>query len=166
MASELRIMRRFKILASTIPLILAAVFARGGVTPGTQPCIAVGETTVRIASSPWQAQAQVSFTDDPRLATVRVQIVDAADEADFAVVDDVHDDGDTGACSSSAATRLIGITAAAAAGTPVIYLSADDGADYRIFVRSNSFSPRDAAALIVGAHGGPARSGAHLAAAL
>jgi hypoxanthine phosphoribosyltransferase len=153
-------MLRFKILASTFPLVLAAVFARGGLAPATQPCIAMGETTVRIAASPWQAQSQVSFTDDPRLATVRVQIVDSAEAADFAVVDDIQDSSDSGACSSYAATRLIGIAAAPAADTAVIYLSQDGNADYRIFVTSNSFTPRDAAALIVGAHGGSGRGNA------
>jgi hypothetical protein len=39
----------------------------------------------------------------------------------------------------------------------VIYLSQDGPADYRIFVHSKSFSARDAAALIVGAHGGHRR---------
>jgi len=153
-------MLRFKILASTFPLVLAAVFARVGLAPATQPCIAMGETTVRIAASPWQAQAQVSFTDDPRLATVRVQIVDSAQAADFAVVDDIQDNSDSGACGSNAAPRLIGITAAPAADATVIYLSRDDNADYRIFVTSKSFTPRDAAALIVGIHGGSGRSGA------
>lgn len=153
-------MLRFKILASTFPLVLAALFARGGFAPATQPCIAMGETTARIAASPWQTQAQVSFTDDPRLATVRVQIVDSAEAADFAVVDDIQDSSDGGACNSSAATRLIGITAAPIADAAVIYLSRDGNADYRIFVTSNSFTPRDAAALIVGAHGGPGRNDA------
>ncbi len=148
-------MLRFKILASTFPLVLAAVFARGGLAPATQPCVAIGETTVRIAAGPWQAQSQVSFTDDPRLATVRVQIVDSAEAADFAVVDDVQDSSDGDACRNNAATRLIGISAAPAADAAVIYLSQDGNADYRIFVTSNSFTPRDAAALIVGAHGGP-----------
>jgi hypoxanthine phosphoribosyltransferase len=148
-------MLRFKILASTFPLVLAAVFARGGFAPATQPCIAMGETTARIAASPWQAQSQVSFTDDSRLATVRVQIVDSAETADFAVVDDIQDSGDGGTCRSNAATRLIGITATPAADAAVIYLSQDGNADYRIFVTSNSFTPRDAAALVVGAHGGP-----------
>ena len=146
-------MLRFKFLASTLPLILAAVFAGGGFAAATRPCIAVGETSVQIASSPWQSQTQVSFTDDPRLATVRVQIVEAAEAADFVVVDDIKDTSDGGACGSNAGTRLIGITAAPVAGAPVIYLSRDGAADYRIFVKSDSFTPRDAAALIVGAHG-------------
>jgi hypothetical protein len=36
----------------------------------------------------------------------------------------------------------------------MIYLSKDGPADYRIFVRSKTFSARDAAALIVGAGDG------------
>src|SRR4030088_1434079 len=45
--SELRFMLRFKILASAVPLFLAAVFARGELVPGPQPCIAIGEGSVQ-----------------------------------------------------------------------------------------------------------------------
>jgi hypothetical protein len=153
-------MLRFKILASTIPLVLAAFFARGELVPGTRPCISTGETSVQIAPTPWQAQLHVSFTDDPVLATVRVQIVDAAEAADFAVVDDI-DSTEAGACDVTAATRFIAISASPSAAAPVIYLSDNGNADYRIFVKSRTFTPRDAAALIVGARGGHA----HMAAA-
>jgi hypothetical protein len=146
-------MLRFKILASAVPLLIAAVFARGGLLPGQHPCIALGEATVRIADLPWQAQLHVSFTDDPALATVRVQIADSAQAADFAVVDDV-DTAEAGACEANAATRLVAISASPAADAPVIYLSPNGPADYRIFVRSKTFSARDAAALIVGANAG------------
>jgi hypothetical protein len=149
-------MLRLKILASTIPLLLAAVFARGDLGTGTHPCITTGETSVQIATAPWQAQLHVAFTDDPARATVRVQIVDSADAADFAVVDDV-DSTEPGACATTAATRFIAISAAASAAEPVIYLSNEADADYRIFVQSKSFTPRDAAALIVGAHAGRGR---------
>jgi hypothetical protein len=145
-------MLRFKILASTIPLALAAFFARGDLLTSTQPCIAIGETSLQLASAPWQAQSHVSFTEDPALATVRVQIVDSAESADFAVVDDIASD-EPGACAVTAATRYIGIADTAAHAEPVIYLSDSDGADYRIFVRSRRFTPHDAAALIVGARG-------------
>jgi hypothetical protein len=144
-------MLRFKILASSIPLIVAAVFARGGLLPGTHPCIAISDTSVQIAAIPWHADLHVAFTDDPAAATVRVQISDSPESADFAVVDDV-DSAESGACEANAATRLVAISATPASGAPVIYLSHDDGpADYRIFVRSKSFSVRDAAALVVGA---------------
>jgi hypothetical protein len=149
-------MLRFKILASAVPLMIAAVFARGGLLPGPHPCIAVGETSLQIASIPWRADLHVSFTDDPAFATVRVQISDSAEAADFAVVDDV-DAAEDGVCEANAATKLVAISASPAANAPVIYLSLDGPANYRIFVRSKTFSERDAAALIVGASGGHRR---------
>ena len=143
-------MLRFKILASAVPLIVAAVFARDGLLPGPRPCIAIGDAAVQITSVPWQAQLHVSFTDDPARATVRVQIADNAAAADFAVVDD--DDGAEGtSCEANAATRLVAISATATGGAPVIYLTGDGPADYSIFVRSKTFTAREAAALIVGA---------------
>jgi hypothetical protein len=144
---------RFKILVSAVPLLIAAVFARGGLMPGPHPCIEIGETSVRIASIPWQAQLHVSFTDDPALSTVRVLISDSAEAADFVVIDDI-DSTEAGACEANAATRLLSIYPNASAGAPVIYLANKGPADYRIFVRSRTFTARDAAALIVGASGG------------
>jgi hypothetical protein len=149
-------MLRLKILASTLPLILAAVYARGELSNATHPCISNGESSMQLATAPWQAQSSVAFTDDPAQATVRVQIVDSADAADFAVVDDVAS-AEPGACAVTAATRFVAISASPASTAPVIYLSNEADADYRIFVQSKSFTPRDAAALIVGAHAGRGR---------
>jgi nanoRNase/pAp phosphatase (c-di-AMP/oligoRNAs hydrolase) len=137
-------------------LIVVAVFARGGLLPGPRPCISIGEASVQVADLPWQAQLHVSFTDDPARATVRVQITGSAAAADFAVVDDV-DSPEAGACEANAATKLVAISASPAADAPVIYLSQEGPADYRIFVRSKTFSVRDAAALMVGAGGGHRR---------
>ncbi len=158
-------MLRFKVLASVVPLVFAAVFARGGWSPGLHPCIAVGDASVEIASVPWHADLHVSFTDDPALATVRVQIADSAEMADFVVVDDADspetDAPETGACEATSATLSVAVSASPSASAPVIYLSKDGPADYRIFVRSKTFTARDAAALIVGAGKGHP----HLAAA-
>ncbi len=57
------------------------------------------------------------------------------------------------ACKATAATLYVAISANPSASEPVIYLSADGPADYRIFVRSKTFTAHDAAALIVGASG-------------
>ena len=152
-------MLRFKILASVVPLAVAAVFARGEFLPGPHPCIAAGDAEVQIAALPWQAEPHVSFTSDPALATVRVQIADSAEAADFAMVDDV-DSPETGACETTAATRLVAISASPSATAPVIYLSQDGPADYKVFVRSRTFTARDAAALVVGASGGHRRMAA------
>jgi hypothetical protein len=144
-------MLRFNILASVVPLAVAAVFARGEFG-GPRPCIEVGGASLQIAALSWQAERHVSFTSDPRLATVRVQISDSAEAADFTVIDDV-DSTEAGACQSQSPPQLVAISAIPSASDPVIYLSADGPADYRIYVHSKSFSARDAAALIVGARG-------------
>ena len=163
-------MLRFKILASVVPLVIAAVFARGEWSAGPHPCIDVGEASVQIAAMPWHADLHVTFTDDPAAATVRVQIVESAEAADFAVVDDIDNPKigapvtgapETGACEATAATLSVAISASRSGSAPVIYLSPDGPADYRIFVRSKTFTARDAAALIVGAGDGHP----HLAAA-
>jgi hypothetical protein len=154
-------MLRFKILVSAVPLLAAAILARVELTPGPRPCIAVGDRSVQIASMPWVADLHIAFTDDPANATVKVQVVNSAEGADFAVVDDV-DSAEDNACEVNAATQFIAISSSPSGSAPVIYLSPNGPADYRIFVKSKSFTTREAAALIVGA------SGAHprLAAAL
>jgi hypothetical protein len=147
-----RFVLRFKILASAVPLIVAAVFARGGLLPGPHPCISIAGASAEIADLPWRADLHVAFTDDPAAATVRVQITDRAEAADFVVVDDA-DSAETGACEGNAATRFVAVLADPVGDAPVIYLSHDGVADYRIFVRSKTFTVRDAAALVVGAGG-------------
>jgi hypothetical protein len=150
-------MLRFKVLVSVVPLFVAAILARVEFFPTPQPCIALNSGSVEMTSSPWHADLHVSFTDDPKLATVRVAIIDDAAAADFAVVDDVNAEEDN-ACEPTPMTQFIAISAKPSVATPVIYLSHDDDlADYRIFVHSRRFSAREAAALIVGAHGQPPR---------
>ena len=88
---------------------------------------------------PWQADLHVAFTEKPELATVRVQLVDQPDLADFAVTDDVAGIEDS-SCSASGRARRVAIVGKAASGEPTIYLSTQANADYRIFVRSGSFT--------------------------
>jgi hypothetical protein len=147
-------MLRFKVLASVIPLMAAAVFARGEVLPGVQPCIAIGDRSMQMTMLPWLAQLHVSFTGDRAQATVRVQITDSADAADFAVVDDIDASQDR-ACEGTAATLLVAVSDRSKVSEPVIYLSPEGPADYRIFVNSKHFTAREAAALLVGARGAP-----------
>jgi hypothetical protein len=147
-------MLRFNILASAIPLAVVAVFASGELFAGARPCVAVADTSVQLTPLPWQAALHVSFTDDPKQATVRVQILDSAASADFAVIDDI-DNAEAGACQTNTSPQLVTISPSPSAATQVIYLAPDGPADYRIFVSSRTFSVRDAAALIVGARGGP-----------
>jgi hypothetical protein len=81
-----------------------------------------------------------------------VQISDSAEAADFTVIDDI-DNAEAGSCAAGAAAEGVAISTQPSGSEPVIYLSSSGPADYRIYVQSRSFSARDAAALIVGAHG-------------
>lgn len=146
-------MLRLKILVSIVPLAFAGFFAREQLFASVHPCIATAETSVEIAPMPWQAQRHVSFTSDPTEATVRVQIVDSPETADFAVVDDAETD-EAGACNGAGPTELVGITEQSAATPTVIYLSREGAADYHIFVQSKAFSLQEAAALVVSARAG------------
>lgn len=143
-------MLRMKILASTFPLLLAGVIAGGELIPSASPCIAMGRASMQIATAPWQNPLRVSFTDDPETATVRVQVVETVDLADFTVIDDAQT-AEANSCSVTPDTSFVSIADHASTSDPVIYLSRDSGADYRIFVQSRTFSTRDAAALVVGA---------------
>ena len=143
-------MLRLKILASAVFLLVAVFFARGELLPGPHPCIAIANTSVEMADLPWHADLRVAFTDDPTAATVRVQITESAETADFALVDGAEA-AEASACEANPATQAVSISEAAARGAPVIYLSHEGPADYRIFVRSKTFSQREAAALVVGA---------------
>jgi len=145
-------MLRLKVLACFIPLLALAVFAGSSLLPSFHPCIAVDDTSVEMSDLPWHADLHVAFTDDPAAATIRVELSDSPDAADFAVVDDA-DEADQGACAANPATRLVTVSAYPDRGAPVIYLSHDGPADLRIYVRSKSFSVRDAAALLVSAGG-------------
>ena len=148
----LRFKLRYKILVSAVPLIAAAIFAGVVALEAPRSCIAVGAETLGIGSAPWHADLHVSFTDDPALATVRVAVSDNAAEADFAAIDDVG--GSTkSACGETQAMQFVAVSAQPTTAAPVIYLSQDGPADYRIFVKSKRFTPREAAALIVGARG-------------
>ena len=71
-------MLRFKMLVSVVPLVVAAILARVEFFPSARPCIALGAGNLEIGSAPWHADLHVSFTDDPRLATVRIVGSDVA----------------------------------------------------------------------------------------
>src|SRR5262245_25720251 len=152
-------MLRFRILASVVPLAVAAFLARGELFADASPCIAVADTSVPRTSMPCQSSLHVSFTTNPAKATVRVQIIDSAEAADFAVIDGAETAEGSG-CHTDKPPQLVSVSRGFSASDSVIYLTSDGPADYRIFVQSQTFSISDAAALIVGAHGGhqPVRS--------
>lgn len=149
-------MLRFGILSSVVPLVLAGGIAHDWTAASAQPCIPAGMTTVRFSPVPMPSARSVAFTTDQALATITVQIVDRPELADLAITDDV-DTADAQECGMDDITRLVTISANPVPGEPVVYLSREAGADYRIYVVSKKVSFQHAAALIVGARGGHAR---------
>jgi len=150
---EWRAMLRLKVLVFSVPLVAGAVMAGTSLFPTPHPCIAVDDASVEISDLPWHADLHVAFTDDPAAATVRVGLSETPETADFAVVDDATE-ADQSACAANPATRLVTVSAYPEKDEPVIYLSHDGPADFRVYVQSKSFSVRDAAALVVGAGSG------------
>ena len=145
-------MLRFRVLVSVVPLAVIAFLARGEIFSDARPCVAVADTSVQLTSLPWQSSLHVSFTTNPAKATVRVQVIDHAEAADFAVIDGTET-AEASACQTRAPPQLVSISKSFSSSDPVVYLTQDGPADYRIFVQSNTFSVLDAAALIVGARG-------------
>lgn len=154
-------MLRLKIIASVIPLFVVGVLARDRLLHDVRPCIALGDTTVQLAAGPWQDRFRVSFTDNRAVASVRVQLVDGPEMADFTVVDDAETANDE-SCHVTASTRFVAIGERESTPNLTIHLSTEPDADYSVFVSSRRFTAWEAAALIATARSGPHRIAAAL----
>ena len=101
-------MLRLKILASVVPLVAAALFARGDVVQ----CPALHRDRRRTVSRspplPWQAHSHVGFTHDPDRATCGSRLSDSA-KPPIAVIDDVDTRG-AGACEGNPRPRYVAIS--------------------------------------------------------
>jgi len=156
-------MVRFRIWVSSLPLLGLAAFAHGELMPRNRPCMTIGDTAVQLATG-WQSSWQVSwqgsrqdglhvrFTDNPAKATMRVELTDNAEAADFAVADD-EAGSSSAACEAMVPLRLVTISEAVSARDQVVYLSSNGPADYRIFVKSATFTSQEVAAMLVAARG-------------
>ena len=139
-----RIMLRFGILSSVIPLVLVG----GGVShdwtgASARPCMGLT----------FQSSSAIAFTSDPALATVKVQVVDAAELADLVIADEAGVTEPDG-CGLQQLAQSMTFSAKPILGAPVVHLSREAGADYRIYVDSPTISAQQAAAMIVAARGG------------
>ncbi len=115
------------------------------------PCLRAASSRVPAPASRWRVRRSRSprfpgrhsvMSASPAIparATVRVQISDSAEAADFTVIDDI-DNAEAGSCAAGTAAELVAISTRPSAQDPVIYLSVNGPADYRIFVQSKSFS--------------------------
>ncbi len=139
-------MLRFKLLNIGALAVMAAVIGRIEFSSAARRCIAASAETVEIGSGLFHADLHVDSTDDPALATVHVALAERPETADLVIIDD-GPAADDKRCSVTAATQLRTGARGRAEPAPVIYLSADGPADYRLYLRSRRFTPREAAAL-------------------
>ena len=114
-------------------------------------CLAIGDTTYRIASGGVHADYTVRIDSAAPSPDIRIQLAETADMADFVFVDD----GDAPARCPRGASGIKSVRADAAAPAPDLVLGFATSAmpaDYRIFVRSRFLAPETAAMLFAAAH--------------
>lgn len=143
-AFVVRNMLRLSILSSVIPLVLVGGVTHDWTHASVRQCFAA------------PAAGSVAFTADPLAATVTVQIVASAELADLAIVEEAQG-AEPANCGLDQAARLVTITTHPQPDEPVVHLTRDADADYRIYVDSRTISPKQAAALIVALRGGQKR---------
>jgi hypothetical protein len=136
-------MLRLGILSSVIPLVLVGGVSYEWTGASARPCIGLAV----------QSSSAITFASDGARATVKVQIVDAAELADLVIADEAGTTEPDG-CGLQQLAQSMTIGAKPVPGAPVVYLSRESGADYRIYVDSPTISARQAAAMIVAARGG------------
>jgi len=141
-----------------ITLVLAVSAAAGSsffAGQNVDPCFITGSAGYRI-SDRGPASYTVRIDNAAPHPGLRLQVVDDPAKADFMLIDD---SGSAGSCSDAATVNNIRINSGAADAGLTVALSRAP-AEHKIYVRSASFSERDAAALFAvmwrNAQAGPA----------
>jgi hypothetical protein len=128
-------------LVIAVPAATAGSFFSSTETPA-KPCFASGNAAYELSASP-AADYTVRIDNSASNPSLRMQLVDDPAAADFVMVDD----GDaTLACKAASSLKTVRIDPAAQKPDLTVTLSRAD-ADYKVYVRSASFSEQDAAAL-------------------
>jgi hypothetical protein len=128
-------------LAVAVPAATAGSFFSSSASPA-KPCFAAGNAAYELSGSN-AADYTVRVDNAAANPSVRLQLVDDPAAADFVMVDD----GDaTQSCSGAASLKTVHVDPAVLTPDLTVALSRAD-ADYKVYVRSTSFSEQDAAAL-------------------
>jgi hypothetical protein len=126
------------VLIAAIPAATASSFFASS----ARPCFLAGNAGYELTGSA-SADYIVRIDNNAPSPSLRMQVVDDAATADFVLVDD----GETASsCQGAAAIKSVRLDPGALAADLTIAVSAQP-ADYKIYVRSASFSEQDAAAL-------------------
>jgi hypothetical protein len=136
-------MKRNHIAALLVLIVAVPATAAGSYFSSTaKPCFIAGASTYRFSHGV-AADYTVRIASTAAQPSLRMQLVDDSAAADFVLVDD----SSTGiACAHASAVQSIRIDPAARDADLTVVLSRQP-ADYKIYVRSATFSEQDAAAL-------------------
>ena len=130
------------LLVAAIPAAAPPFFAS---TP--ELCFTAGSTTYRLATSARASDYRVRIDNDAAHPDLRVGLVDDAETADFALVDDAATLAGN-ACRTAGTLKTVTIVPADQQASVTISLTrAPQDADFTLFVHSARVSHQDAAAL-------------------
>ena len=110
-------------------------------------CFTAGSVTYQLSSSAETPDYRVLIDNRARRPDLRVKLVDRAEIADFALVDDAGGVAG-GACRTAGALKTVKIVSGETSPDVTISVSREvDDADFRLFVHSARVTHQDAAAL-------------------
>lgn len=131
------------VLLALVLAVPAAGAAAGFFSATPRPCFFSGNTAYQLSGSA-AANFTVRVEDSDASADLRMQLVGDPADADFVLVGD----GDDASCRDAGTVRSIHVDAAAEKPDLTVALSAQPVAGgHKIYVRSASFSAKEAAAL-------------------
>jgi hypothetical protein len=139
--------RRIGRVVLVLALAAVPIGVGGKILTASSPasCFATSSATYRIVATTARPDFIVKVTDGDDAADLRLQLVEQPEMADFVLVDDA-DSPD--ACPGASSIRTIQASAGAQAPDLTVSLTAQPhAADRKIFVRSEKFTPQQAAAL-------------------
>lgn len=113
---------------------------------GAELCYNSGKATYKLIKS-GPAYLRIRIEENNRAADLRMQIVEQAEIADFIIADDVDEAVDP--CGS--AKRITTVRADESEPRPDVTVALStrpEAADYKVFVRSQTYRPQDAAAIL------------------
>jgi hypothetical protein len=138
--------RLHKILLLLSPLALAPAAAYPFFGSTAKPlCFSAGAATYQLSAHAVAPDYRVRIDDAAARPDLRMQAVDRPELADFVIADE---DGAAEEQDCAAGAKVIRTDAGEGAADVTVSLAAGAQADFKIYVRSQRYSERDAAALL------------------
>ena len=140
-------MNRFRQTLILLLVVGIPAAARSFIAGAPELCFTAGSVTYHLSSSAAAPDYRVLIDNRAPRPDLRIKLVDRAEIADFALVDDVGGVAG-GACRTAGALKTVKIVSGETSPDVTISVSreADDG-DFRLFVHSAHVTHQDAAAL-------------------